>query len=113
MKIHDRGFGPIGQPDRSNDPVRPAAKNNPDSRFPAAPIANASPPIQPAGAARADLDNPVRLEALLRTSISQTLDAIPFAAELTGGQRQRLEAHMAADPAMRGLLIRYLDGTLR
>ncbi len=110
MKIHDRGgFGPIGQPDPPKEPA--AASRRSEFSLPATEKAPA--PEPPAGATRADLDNPSRFNALLRAQIAQTLDASPLTADLTRTQREMLETRLASDPMMRDLVTRFLEGTIR
>ncbi len=116
MKINDRGFGPIGQPDPAKDPAstqRKTGSTAADSGFSLAEAGKPAPLTAPPGATRADLDDPSRLDALVRSSISQTLEASPLTAQLSAAHRQKLESYLASDPSMRGLVTRFLEGTLR
>jgi hypothetical protein len=110
VKIRDNNpSGPLGplEPRRDTGPAKPASRPDEPVRTAASQLAT------PPGATRADLDDPARFEKLMRASVSQTIDASPLAAQLPSAQRAKLEAHLASDPAMRDLLGRWLEGTLR
>lgn len=109
MKIRDHGSGPLAPLGGSSGAKEQAAtgKNFSVGEAGAAGFA------PPAGATRADLDDPSRAAELLRASAGKMLDASPLGAAIPADRRGQLEATLASDPMMRDLLTRLLEGTLR
>lgn len=115
MKIgNNHPGGPVGplDPKRGSGEAKPAGEPFRGTQADA-PHATQGPLSLPANATRADLDDPAKYEKLIRSAVTQTLDASPLGAQLPAGARATLETQLAGDPAMRDLLGRWLEGTLR